>query len=62
MFLDHIGYWLYNGRNHGAEVSIMNYSETELTGLIKFDEARRAVEAASSIDEVKNIRDKAARP
>ena len=36
-----------------------NYSESELTGLIKFDEARRAIEAASGIDEVKNIRDKA---
>ena len=34
-------------------------SESELTGLVKFDEARRAIEAASSIDEVKNIRDKA---
>ena len=40
----------------------MDYNEPELTGLIKFDEARRAIEAASSIDEVKNIRDKAARP
>ena len=37
----------------------MDYNEPELTGLIKFDEARRAIEAASSIDEVKNIRDKA---
>ena len=37
----------------------MNYSESELTGLIKFDEARRAVELASSVDEVKSIRDKA---
>jgi site-specific DNA-methyltransferase (adenine-specific) len=37
----------------------MDHDESEMTGLIKFDEARRAVEAARTIDEVKNIRDKA---
>ena len=37
----------------------MDYSESEITGLVKFDEARRAVEIASTIDEVKDIRDKA---
>ena len=37
----------------------MDHDESEMTGLIKFDEARRAIEAASGIDEVKNIRDKA---
>jgi site-specific DNA-methyltransferase (adenine-specific) len=37
----------------------MNYSESEITGLIKFDAAKQAIEVASSIDEVKDIRDRA---
>jgi len=36
----------------------MDYNESELTGLVKFDEARRAIAEAVSIDEVKNIHDK----
>jgi len=31
----------------------MNYSESELTGLIKFDEARRAVELAVASTKLK---------
>jgi site-specific DNA-methyltransferase (adenine-specific) len=41
------------------KVTIMNYSESELTGLVKFDAAKKAIETASSIDEVKDIRDRA---
>ena len=37
----------------------MNYSEAELTGLVKFDAAKQAIETAASIDEVKDIRDRA---
>jgi hypothetical protein len=36
----------------------MDYNESEMTGLIKFDAAKRAIAEAVSIDEVKNIHDK----
>ena len=35
------------------------YMESELTGLVKFDAAKQAIEIASSIDEIKDIRDRA---
>ena len=36
----------------------LKYTESELTGLVKFDAARQAIDIASSIDEIKDIRDK----
>jgi len=59
VFIDHINPWLYNRSNHDTEVSIMDYSESDITGLVRFDAAKAALEIATSVDEVVEIRNRA---